>query len=78
MSSPNQKVPQSFSQVLFLTLLGEKANIILARRQGNGEKDDGKRNCLEKTQPRGSEGPAGLATFHSNSFSHDICLYYYT
>ena len=47
MSSPNQKVPQSSSQVLFLTLLGEKANIILARRQGNGEKDDGKRNCLE-------------------------------
>ena len=48
MSSPNQKVPQCFSQVLFLTLLGENMNLILERRQAMGKRMMGRETARNR------------------------------
>lgn len=51
-------------------------NVICERRQGKGDRDDGKGVVLGIDPAKGVlEGPAGLSTFHRNSLSHDIRLF---
>jgi len=50
---PKQKAPKSFSQVVFLKLLGEKVNAICERRQSKEENGD-ERKAAENRPSQGS------------------------
>lgn len=51
-------------------------NIIHERRQGKGKEGCWEGKLLGIVLAKGIlEGPAGVATFHRKSLSHDICLY---
>lgn len=73
---PKPKGSQKFLPSSVFKPLRENVNIIHEGRQGKGEEGCWEGKLLGIVLAKGIlEGPAGVATFHRKSLSHDICLY---